>query len=265
MDRSFTDLWWRLRRKTPVVHHITNLVTARASADVALAVGASPIMAHALQEVADVVAFADALVLNIGTPTPHLVEAMVAAGQAANRKGIPVLLDPVGAGATPLRTEACRTLADTVRLCAIKGNASEIETLATGHGQGRGVDAGQVASSIPAAAALLAERHSCTVIATGKVDVATDGKRSFACANGHELMSRITGGGCMASTVIAAFLALGEDPLESSLAALSGFEIAAERAAAASSGPGTFQTGLLDELARLPDDSWEQAVRLSEQ
>lgn len=265
MDHAFSALWKHLRQKAPIIHHITNIVTAHASANVAIAAGASPIMAHALEEVADVAHLSDALVLNIGTLTPALIEAMVETGEAANRKGIPVLLDPVGAGATPLRNQACDLLLGRVRFCAIRGNASEIEFLLTHRSHGRGVDAGAHPGPIAGAAPQLARRHACTVIATGAVDTLTDGVRTFTCANGHALMARVTGTGCMASTVIAAFLALREDPLQSALAGLAGFEIAAERAAGKSPGPGTFQARLLDEVFGLPDEGWTDGLRLKEE
>jgi hydroxyethylthiazole kinase len=246
-----------VREARPLVHHITNTVTQNDVANVTLAIGAAPVMAHAAEEVEAMVAQAQALVLNIGTPTPVVVEAMLRAGRRANAAAIPVVLDPVGAGATPFRTSQVERLIAATRFACVRGNAGEIAALAGRSGGVRGVDAAAETSARPSGtatpelAAALAVRLRCAVAATGAVDVLTDGARLVRLSHGHPLLRRITGSGCMATACIAAFVAVEADSLAAAVAGLACFEIAAERAAASAAGPGSFRVALIDALAAL--------------
>jgi hydroxyethylthiazole kinase len=211
-------------------------------------------MAHAPEEVEAMVAQARALVLNLGTPTVAVVDAMLRAARRANAGGIPIVLDPVGAGATPFRTAQAERLLGEVRVACIRGNAGEIAALTGGAGAVRGVDAVPDAAgpegSVEVAAALAARFH-CAVAATAKVDVLTDGTRLVRLAHGHPWLGRITGSGCMATACIGAFAAVEADALAAAVAGLACFEIAAEQAAQTAAGPGSFRVALFDVLTAL--------------
>jgi hydroxyethylthiazole kinase len=241
----------RVRERRPLIHHITNIVTANDVAAVTLALGASPVMAHAPQEVEEMVASAGALALNIGTPTVHSFEAMLLAGHRANTAGIPIVLDPVGVGATAFRTtQALRLLAE-LRIACVRGNAGEIAALAGRAGGVRGVDATGRIEEVDRLAQELARRTHAIVAATGPVDVLTDGARVLRIENGHPLLAQITGSGCMATAAVAAFIAVDADYLAAATGGLVCFEIAAELGAEPAEGPGTFRPALLDALAAL--------------
>ena len=240
----------RIRERTPLVHNITNFVVMNDTANVLLAVGASPVMAHAIDEVRDMVSHAGALVLNIGTLDQAWIESMVAAGVEANRRGVPVVLDPVGAGATPLRNAAVERILNSVRVSLVRGNAGELSAIAGLAGQVRGVDS--VAASAPEAAARkVAVRTGGAAVASGVVDFVADADRTAEIANGHPLMGRITGSGCMATALSGAFLAVEPDPFLAGAEAMIAFGIAGEMAAGISSGPGTFRANLIDAVANL--------------
>mgnify|MGYP001251471142 CR=1 FL=1 len=241
----------RVRERRPLVHHITNTVTINDVANVTLALGAAPVMAHAPEEVEEMVAAAGALALNIGTLTVQTVDAMMLAGRRANAMGIPVILDPVGAGATAFRTAQAERLLGGLRIACIRGNAGEIAALAGHAGGVRGVDATGRVEAVDRLARDLARRTGAAVVATGVVDVLTDGDRVVRIENGDPLLAGITGSGCMATAAIAAMAAVEADPLLAAAAGLLCFEVAAEHAAETAAGPGTFRVRLLDALARL--------------
>jgi hydroxyethylthiazole kinase len=252
---SFADLLFTVRTKRPLVHHITNRVTVNDCANVTLCIGAAPVMAEALEEVGEMVAMADALVLNIGTLDRQQVDAMLAAGRGANECGVPVILDPVGAGATRMRTDAARMLLDRLEISVLKGNAGEISVLAGAGGKVRGVDSLGAVGDAPSMARVFAEKSGITVVVSGATDIVTDGTRVLLVDNGHEMMGRLSGTGCIAASLTAAFAAVSSDYVVSSAAALVAFGIAGERAAARAQGPYSFRTALFDELAALgPDD-----------
>jgi hydroxyethylthiazole kinase len=216
------------------------------------------VMAHAPEEVEDMTAQAQALVLNMGTPMPATVDAMLRAARRANAGGIPIILDPVGVGATPFRTAQVERLLAAAHFACVRGNAGEIASLAGQSGTMRGVDAaGDVPSERGDAgpdaglAVALAARLRCAVAATAAMDVVTDGTRLVRLALGHPLLRRITGSGCMATACIGAFAAVEPDSLAAAVAGLACFEIAAERAAGIAAGPGSFRVALLDALATL--------------
>ncbi len=235
----------------PLIHHITNLVVMNETANLTLCLGASPVMAHAAAEVEEMAAQAGALVLNMGTPYPELEEAMCAAGKAANRAGVPVVFDPVGAGATAYRTRVAHRLLEEVRFAAVRGNAAEIACLAGEAAEIRGVDSLSFAGDAAAMATGLAVSLGCVVAVTGKTDVVSDGSRLARVNNGHELLGKVTGTGCMATTAVAVLLASGEPHLEAATAALALFGLAGERAAELAGTPGSFHVEIYNQAYEL--------------
>jgi hydroxyethylthiazole kinase len=248
----------RIRERTPLVHNVTNFVVMNDTANVLLAIGASPVMAHAREEVREMVGHAGALVLNIGTLDDSWIDSMLIAGRAANDGGVPVVLDPVGAGATHLRTETTERLLAELRIAVVRGNAGELATIAGTGGQVRGVDS--VAASTPDEAAA---RTAGAAVASGIVDYVAGGSRLAEIANGHALMGRITGSGCMATAIVGAFLAVEEDPFLAAAEAMMAFGIAGEIAAERSAGPGTFRANLMDAVAALDGDAIQARARFA--
>ncbi len=236
----------RIRQEKPVVHHLTNWVTIYDCANVVKVLGASPVMAHAKEEVAQMAKIASSLVLNIGTLTVDFIEAMKIAASSANEKGIPVILDVCGAGATTMRDEKSFELLDEVKIDIIKGNASEIARVAGEDVKTKGVDASFVDKDMIGLAKNLAQKRKCTVVITGKVDIVSDVAKTYLIKNGHEMMTHIVGTGCMATSVIGTFAAVSKDLALAATAGLVCFEIAAECAAKSASGPGAFKEKLFD-------------------
>lgn len=236
----------KVRAQKPIVHHLTNWVTIYDCANIVKVFGASPVMAHAKEEAADMTAIASSLVLNIGTLTPEFVEAMKLAAKAANEKGIPVILDVCGAGATPLRDQKSLELISETKIDVIKGNASEIAKVAGENVKTKGVDAGDVKKDMLSIAQALAKQKNCTVVVTGKEDIVIDGNKIYIVKNGHGMMTHVVGTGCMAASVIGMFAAVEKDLALASASALACFEIAAECAAKISKGPATFKEKLFD-------------------
>jgi hydroxyethylthiazole kinase len=251
-----------IRERKPLVHQITNYVVMNETANATLALGALPVMAHAVQEVEEMAAAASALVLNIGTLSDDWVEAMLLAGRAANRAGVPIVLDPVGAGATTYRTETARRLLGELELAVVRGNSAEIATLAGREAEIRGVEA-VGAEAGPELAREAARSLGCTIAVTGAVDHVSDGERHVAVANGHELLSRVSGTGCMATAITGCFLAVrGDDPLTAAAEALVAFGVAGEDAAADAKGPGTFHAALYDALAALDPETLDSRAKI---
>jgi hydroxyethylthiazole kinase len=222
-------------------------------------------MAHAREEVEEMVRLAGALVINIGTLSPHWVEAMLAAGAAANERGIPVVLDPVGAGATRYRTETAKRLLEEIDVAVLRGNAGEIATLVGVQAEVRGVES-MAAASAPAELARQAGRSLGLVAAvTGPVDYVSDGERVLGVANGHELLSTVSGTGCMSTAVTGSFAAAKpEDPTSAAAEALVAFGVAGEDAARVANGPGTFHAALYDALYNLDPESLDDRARVDE-
>ncbi|MFG6176515.1 hydroxyethylthiazole kinase [Halomonas sp. THAF12] len=244
----------RVRATTPLIHNITNHVAMNTMANVLLALGASPAMVHAREEAAEFAALAGALTLNIGTLSPHWLDAMDDAARAAIAAGTPWVLDPVAVGATRFRREAgARLLA--LGPTAIRGNASEILALARQGGGGRGVDSTDTAASAERAAVTLARDSGAVVAVTGEVDLVTDGRRLARVAGGHALMPRVTTLGCALTGVVGAFLADAEDPFEATVAALAAYAAAGETAGDTATGPGSFAVAFLDALYALDPDT----------
>jgi hydroxyethylthiazole kinase len=256
------DLLEKIRRQQPVVHHLTNWVTIYDCAQIVKALGASPVMAHAPQEVEDMTQIASALVLNIGTLTVDFVEAMKLAANSANQRVIPVILDACGAGATRLRDRQCLELLDSVRIDIIKGNASEVARLAGETVLTKGVDAGEVGGNVTRLAQALARRRETIVVVTGEVDLVTDGKQTWRVKNGHPMMTRVVGTGCMAASVIGTFAAVEPDLAFAAASGLACYGIAAELAAAPSIGPAAFKARLVDCLYALDRATTEARLRV---
>jgi hydroxyethylthiazole kinase len=248
---SCADLLDDLRKKRPLVHHITNTVTINDCANVTLAIGGAPVMAEAIDEVAEMAGIADALVLNIGTLSRLQVLSMLEAGRAANRKGIPVILDPVGAGATAMRTNAAKKLLDELDIAVLKGNAGEIGVLAGADAKVRGVDTAGLAGDPAAIARDFAQEAGIVVAVSGATDIVTDGRRTVLVENGHPLMGKMSGTGCMAASITGAFAAGTADRLAGAAAALAVFGIAGELAAGQARGPSSFRIALIDSVAAM--------------
>jgi hydroxyethylthiazole kinase len=253
-----------LRERKPLVHQITNYVVMNETANVTLSLGALPVMAHAREEVEEMVALAGALVINIGTLSPHWVEAMLIAGKAANAGGVPVVLDPVGAGATRYRTDTARRILDEVKVSVLRGNQGEVATLVGVEAEVRGVESIEIGGD-PADLARAAARNLGLVASvTGPVDHVSDGKRVLAVANGHELLAAVSGTGCMSSAITGCFLAVKRDaPLEAAAEALAAFGAAGEDAAREARGPGSFHVGLYDALAALDPDTLDSRAKIT--
>jgi hydroxyethylthiazole kinase len=253
-----------LRERKPLVHQITNYVVMNETANATLALGALPVMAHAREEVEEMVSLASALVLNIGTLSPDWVDAMLAAGRAANERGVPVVLDPVGAGATQYRTDTARRILDEVKVAVLRGNQGEVATLVGVAAEVRGVESIEVGGE-PADLARAAARNLGLVASvTGPIDHVSDGKRVLAVANGHELLGAVSGTGCMSSAITGCFLAVKpEASLEAAAEALAAFGVAGEEAAGAAKGPGSFHVGLYDALAGLNPDTLDSRTKIT--
>ena len=262
---QLSDLFGLVREKHPLVHHITNYVTVNDCANITMCAGGAPVMADAPEEVADMAGVAGALVLNIGTLNKAQIESMLLAGGMANDRKIPIILDPVGAGATRFRTETANRLLSELKISILKGNAGEIGVLAGAGGKVRGVDSHGLAGDAAAIVRTFAKAENLTVVASGPTDIVTDGKRVILVKNGHPMMGSISGTGCMAASVTGVFAAESPDPVLASAAALAAFGIAGERAAANARGPFSFKTALFDELARLTPADLAAGARISSQ
>ncbi|MDY3868634.1 MAG: hydroxyethylthiazole kinase [Pyramidobacter sp.] len=257
--------WAAVRSVSPLVHCITNYVTANDCANVLLACGASPVMADAPEEAEEITQAASGLCLNMGTFSSRALESMLASGRCAARRGIPVLLDPVGVGASAFRTAAAHRLCDGVKLTAVRGNASEMKTLLLGGSKRRGVDAQTSDAVAPDALTQAGEfvrscarQLGCVAVVTGAVDIVSDGTRVCAVRNGHPMMARVTGTGCMLSALMTACLAANPGrAFEACAAALCAAGLAGQTAAEhvrkENSGTGSFRVHFIDALSRMDE------------
>jgi hydroxyethylthiazole kinase len=238
----------KIRQNKPLIHNITNFVVMNYTANALLAMGASPVMAHAENEVEEMTAFAGALVLNIGTLTEEWVAAMIKAGRKASELNTPVILDPVGSGATRLRTASAKKILREANVSVLRGNASEIISLRDDNSTTKGVDSLHTVDEAAESAKILARELDTTLAITGKVDLVTDGSRVIRIANGYPLMGYVTGTGCTATATIGAFLAVDPNPLTAAATALAFFGLAGEVAGERASAPGSFGIAILDAL-----------------
>ncbi|HEY8756625.1 MAG TPA: hydroxyethylthiazole kinase [Candidatus Dormibacteraeota bacterium] len=255
----------RIRERRPLVHQITNFVVMNETANATLAIGALPVMAHAPEEVAEMASAAGALVLNIGTLTLEWVASMILAGHAANRAGVPVVLDPVGAGATSLRTRSAERILDELDVAIVRGNAAEIASLAGQSADIRGVESMGTGQEGGELARTAARKLRCVVAVTGAVDAVSDGTSTLSIANGHPMLATVTGTGCIASALVGCFAAVNEGAaLRATAEALVALGVAGENAAARSSGPGSFHVALYDALYALSPDTIDARARVTQ-
>lgn len=267
---SASDIWTDIatvRERGPLVHNITNFVVMNFNANVLLAVGASPVMAHAHDEVLDMVGIAQSLVLNIGTLEPAWIESMRLALGAAAQRGIPTVLDPVGAGATPYRNASIALLLNTASPSVIRGNGSEIMSVAGANVQTKGVDSSAAANDALGSARALVGRTGGVVCVSGATDHVLDAQQRWALlSNGHPWMTKITGVGCSATALIGAFCAVQPDAWRATVSAMAlmglAGEVAAEKAVVRKQGVGSMQALLLDELQLLDQATFEARLKL---
>jgi hydroxyethylthiazole kinase len=252
-----------IREKAPVVHNITNYVVMNSTANALLAIGASPVMAHAEEEMEEMVGIASALVINIGTLSPAWVRAMHRAAEAARKRRIPIVLDPVGAGATSYRTRTARELVKSVPPDIIRGNASEIMALLDGGTKTKGVDSSASSDAALEIGRALHAESGAVVCISGETDYTIGRVGVIRGSNGHVMMTRVTGLGCTASALCGAFAAVVPDPAVAAAEAMAVLGIAGEIAIARSLGPGTLQVHLIDALYRLNPEDLDQFLKIA--
>lgn len=263
------QMFENVRQKSPLIHSITNYVTVNDCANLLLACGASPIMADEPEEAADITAVCGGLTINIGTLNRRTIPAMFAAGKRANELGHPVVLDPVGAGASKLRTDTALGLMEQVKFSVVRGNISEVKTLACGSGATRGVDAAAAdaitADNLDEAvffAKEFAARTGAVIVITGAIDIVVDKERAFCIRNGHPMMSAITGTGCQLSALTAAFVTANpEQTLEAAAAAVCAMGLCGEiahRRLTESDGNASYRNYIIDAMYRLTPAALEK-------
>ena len=262
MNARPSEFMARVRGTVPLVHHITNYVTVNDCANVCICAGGSPVMTDAAEDVPEMVAISSATVLNIGTLNERTVGSMRIAAECARTKGVPMILDPVGAGATGYRTETARMLMG-LGPAVIKGNAGEIGVLSGLGGRVEGVDS-RGSSDEAESVRRLAESCGCVVAATGETDYVSDGRTVLRLSNGSSYQSRVSGTGCMLSSVVGCYIGACGPSLESVASAITVFNIAAEVAATRCSGPGTFRPALLDALDSMDSETVDSRARWEE-
>lgn len=251
-----------LRENQPLVHNITNDVVTNTTANALLAIGASPIMAHAIEEVADMVGITSSLVINSGTLTNSSLKSMMLATETASQLGKPWILDPVGAGATAFRLTSNKQLLEN-KPSVVRGNASEIKALFTGANEGKGVDSSSSSESTLHFIQEKAREHQLIIAVTGATDYVTDGYEVYKINNGHPMMAKVTGTGCTATAIIGAFLAICDTPLTAAVSGLTCLGIAGELASMDCPGPGSLQVRMLDELYRLDQTTIQKFEKVS--
>jgi hydroxyethylthiazole kinase len=253
----------RVRDDAPLIHNITNYVAMNVTANALLAIGASPVMAHAVEEVEDMVAISSTLVINIGTLSKLWVEAMFLAAEAARKKGLRIVFDPVGAGATRYRTETSLRFISEFRPAIVRGNATEIISLIQPRVGTRGVDSRHGSDKAVSEAFELSDAYGCIISVSGAVDRIIFGNKMVKVANGHVLMSRVTGLGCTASALTGAFAAVNPSPFEAAVSAMAVMGIAGEMAAEKAEGPGSFQVRFLDALFGMTEEDIRSRLLIS--
>lgn len=268
------NIFENIRKKHPLVHSITNYVTVNDCANILLAAGAAPIMADDIGEVKEITAICNALAINIGTLNERTIASMFAAGKEAARLGHPVILDPVGAGASALRTDTALKLTEEIRFSVIRGNVSEIKTIARGTGTTRGVDADvsdAVAEDNLAEAVRfvkeISRQKKAVIAVTGAIDIVADSEKAYVIRNGHPMMSKITGTGCMLTVLTAAYCGANpEHMLEAAAASVAAMglcgEIAYRKTLEVSGGTGTFRTMLIDAVSGLDVDTFSKGIKV---
>jgi len=275
INKKIIELLNNVKEKNPLVHHITNYVTVNDCANITLAIGGSPVMAEDINEVSEMVSLASSLVLNIGTLNSISIESMLAAGKRANELNIPVILDPVGVGATSYRTETAKRIINEVKLAVIRGNLSEIKTLYGIETKTKGVDACEDASvngneltDEKEMAKAFANKLNTVAAITGAVDIITDGKTLYSVENGHKIMSKVTGTGCMCTSLIGSYLGAGDNNLLAALAGVISMGIAGETAYECldknQGGTGTLKVKILDAIYNLSEAEIMKRSKINE-
>ena len=268
----FQSLFANVRARSPLVHNITNYVTVNDCANMVLACGASPIMSDDQSEVEEITTICGGLNINIGTLNKRTIESMFLAGKRANALSHPAVLDPVGAGASKLRTETAQKLLEEVKFTVIRGNISEVKTLASGSGTTKGVDADAsdkiTEETLDRAVAFVksfAARTGAVIAVTGAIDIVADGQRAFCIRNGHPMMSAVTGTGCQLSALTAAFCAANPDkPLEAAAAAVCAMGLAGEVAHSRLTkrdGSATYRNYIIDAIYNMTPEQLEEGAR----
>ena len=252
----------KLRETSPLVHNITNYVVMNNTANALLAVGASPVMAHAVEEVEDMVGFASCLVINMGTLSEKWIEAMLKAGKKAHERGTPIVFDPVGVGATPYRTETAARIINECKPTIIRGNASEIMALCNSNVKTKGVDSTHSSDSALGSAKELAKETGAVVVISGETDFITNGEKVATIGNGNTIMAKVTGMGCTATAVVGAFAGIEEDAFAATAMGMAAMGITGEMASEKSAGPGSMQMNFLDGLYNLQAEDIESRLKL---
>jgi len=248
----------KIRANAPLVHNITNYVVMNTTANALLAIGASPVMAHALPEVEEMAGIAGALVINIGTLSDTWIEAMFKAAKIAELRQIPIVMDPVGVGATQYRTRTARKLIETSAPSIIRGNGSEIMALCKADQKTKGVDSTSASDKAIDSARALAEEFDCVVCVTGETDYIVSRKDIIKVKNGHAMMPRVTGLGCTATAICGAFAAVNPAYDKAAAHAMAVMGIAGEMAAQTAKGPGTLQVNFIDSLYQMSETNIEE-------
>lgn len=253
----FDEIFEKMMNSNPVIHSITNYVTVNDCANIVLASGGAPIMSDEIEDVGDVISFANALVINTGTLNSRTVESMILAGKLANERNIPVVLDPVGIGATSFRNKVVDRLIEEIKFSVIKGNVSELKFLTSRVNNTRGVDVSETdainKSNLEGNVELfkkLSKDTNAVIVATGEIDIVTSKDKTYIIKNGSSFMSKITGSGCMLGCVIACYIATNKDRiLESTTFAVSAFGVVGELAEKDCKGSGSFKVALIDNMS----------------
>lgn len=264
--QKISDSLLELKKKRPLVHHITNYVTVNDCANIALAIGASPVMADDIGEVEEMVSFASSLVLNIGTLNSRSIESMVAVGKKAKERGIPVIFDPVGVGATALRTATAKRIIQEVGPSVIRGNMSEIKIIAGLDAEIKGVDSVADEAGGEMVARQLSQKLGCVIAITGKQDIIVQDERACRIDNGHALLSQVTGTGCMATSLIACYCGAADDCFTGAVAGVMTMGMAgeiAQQSLQAGEGIGTFRTRLFDAVWAMTPELIKKGGRIT--
>lgn len=259
---NIIDTLAKMRKESPLVHNITNHVVMNNTANALLSIGASPVMAHEPAEMEDMVSIASALVINMGTLSKRWVEAMIIAGKKATKRGIPVVFDPVGVGATAYRREVAQQIIDKCKPTIITGNASEIMALSNANVESKGVDSSVSSNVALDSAKLLAKSTNAVIVVTGEIDYITDGNKVVTISNGSDMMPRVTGLGCSATTITAAFASVENDLVLACVSAMAVMGIAGEMASELAKGPGSLQMHFLDQLYNLTGEDIEKRLKM---
>ncbi|MFC0524226.1 hydroxyethylthiazole kinase [Pontibacillus salicampi] len=258
-----SSLLTALREKKPLIHNLTNEVVTNFTANGLYAIGAAPVMSKSRDEAAEMASISDGVLINIGTLTSEDVDAMLQAGKKANELGLPVVLDPVGVGATTYRQEICQQFINNISFTAIRGNAGEIATLIHQDWETRGVDSSDK-GDVAGIAQQAAKELNTLILLTGETDVVSDGTQTVLCRNGTSMLTAITGSGCLLGSVLTAFLTLGGQPVDNAVTAVTTYGVASEQAVPKANGPGTFHAHFLDALAAVTEETVAQYGRVEQ-